>query len=56
MNCEGKWLMSINNAPQIRTLFADFQIKEVKTSYSINKTKINQKPVTELLISNYKFD
>ncbi len=49
--CKGKWLVSINNVPHIKELFKDFNIKEVKTSYSINH-KASQ-PVTELLISNY---
>lgn len=48
---KGKWLVSINNVPEIRDLFTDFNIKEVKTSYSINMDK--NMPVTELLITNY---
>ena len=48
---EGKWLMSINNVPEIRALFKDYHIKEVTTTYSIN-TK-STKPITELLIANY---
>lgn len=52
--CQGKWLVSINNVPQIRELFKDFEIKEVKTSYSIGSRA--NKPVTELLIANYKLD
>lgn len=51
-SCQGKWLVSINNVPEIRDLFAGYEFKEVKTSYSINNG--NTKPVTELLISNYK--
>lgn len=50
--CQGKWLVSINNVPQIKELFKGYEVKEVKTSYSINSG--NSKPVTELLISNYK--
>ena len=52
--CQSKWLVSINNVPQIRELFKDYEFKEVKTSYSINKGET--KPVTELLIANYKLD
>lgn len=52
LNCNGKWLVSINNVPQIRELFKGFEFKEVKTSYSIN-SDVN-KQVTELLIANYK--
>lgn len=53
-SCQGKWLVSINNVPQIRTLFEGFEFKEVKTNYSIGKNE--GKPVTELLIANYKLD
>ena len=49
--CKGKWLVSINNVPQIRELFAGYQIKEVKTKYSLNWG--SPKAVTELLIANY---
>lgn len=52
--CQGKWLVSINNVPQIRELFKGCEFKEVKTSYSINMGET--KPVTELLIANYKLD
>lgn len=54
VDCQGQWLVSINNVPQIRTLFADFEIKEVKTQYSIASQ--STKNVTELLIANYKLD
>ena len=48
---KGKWLMSINDVPQIRELFDQFYIREVDTLYSINKD--STKAVTELLIANY---
>lgn len=56
IDCKGQWLISINNVPQIRELFKNYTIKEVQTSYSINNSKTNQKPVTELLIANYRLD
>lgn len=46
-----KWMVSINDVPEIRELFADFIIKEVSTKYSINNDR--NKSVTELLIMNY---
>lgn len=52
VKCQGKWLVSINNVPQIRELFKGYELKEVQTSYSINGG--NMKPITELLIANYK--
>jgi DNA adenine methylase len=54
--CQGKWLVSINNVPQIRTLFEGFEFKEEQTSYSINNSKTASKPITELLIANYKLN
>ncbi|AXF86385.1 Modification methylase DpnIIA [Ephemeroptericola cinctiostellae] len=51
LQVKGKFIMSINDTPQIRELFADFHIKEVATQYSICRDSIND--VVELLISNY---
>lgn len=48
---KGKFILSINNVPQIRDLFAQFHIQEVNTRYSINKYA-NTK-ITELLIMNF---
>jgi DNA adenine methylase len=49
---EGKFLMSINDAPEIRELFDKFDIMEVPTTYSVG-ARGHQKPVTELVIGNY---
>ena len=48
---KGKFLMSINDVSQVRRIFSDFRITQVKTSYSITKNR--QKKVSELLIRNY---
>lgn len=48
---KGKFLLSINDVPEIRELFMKFNIKEAETFYSINKNKMSK--VSELLISNY---
>ncbi len=48
----GKFIMSINDVPEIRTLFKDFRIEEVSTSYSAGGAH-RKKKVTELLIMNY---
>ncbi len=50
---KGKWMVSINDVPQIRALFKDFNIREVATMYSLSAGA--KKPVTELLISNYEW-
>ena len=46
----GKFIMSINDAPEIRNLFKDFNIKEVPHSYSAR----GRKNVIELLITNFR--
>lgn len=50
---KGKFIMSINDTPEIRKLFADFRIKAVTTRYSVGTAKRDQ-AVTELLIMNYQ--
>ncbi len=47
----GKFILSINDVPEIRKLFKDFAIEEVKTSYSAGGAH-RKKQVRELLISN----
>jgi DNA adenine methylase len=47
----GKWIMSINDTPEIRALFSDFPIHEVTTTYLAGGAA-HKKPVTELLIMN----
>jgi DNA adenine methylase len=49
---KGKFIMSINDVPEIRELFKDFTILEVPTKYSLSQNGI--KSVTELLILNYE--
>ncbi len=49
---QGKFIMSINNTPEIRKIFGQFNIETVATTYTAaggNK----RVPVRELLISNY---
>lgn len=47
---KGKFIMSINDVPQIREIFKGFHIKEVNTKYTMGKQP--PKSATELLISN----
>lgn len=53
-NIKGKFLLSYDNVPKIRKIFKDsgFYVKTIKTSYKASGYK---QPVTELLISNYKY-
>jgi DNA adenine methylase len=48
----GKFIMSINDTPEIRELFREFHIREVDTTYIAGGAH-NKKKVTELLITNY---
>lgn len=50
--CKGKFLVSLNDTPEVRQIFAGFQIEAVKTRYSVCGGQ--QKLVGEVLISNYK--
>lgn len=50
---EGKFIMSINDAPEIRELFGDFQVKEVQTTYSCSGAD-KKKKVGQLLVMNYQ--
>jgi site-specific DNA-adenine methylase len=45
---KGKFLLSINDSPNIRKLFKDFQMSKVSTVYALKKRK-----VVELFFTNY---
>lgn len=49
---KGKFIMSLNNTPEIRELYKDFKIVTVKTSYSATKTGAKN-GFSEVLILNY---
>lgn len=49
---KGTFLLSINDVPEIRELFATFNIEEVSTLYSAGKDSNHQ--VQELIITNYE--
>lgn len=51
---KGKFIMSINDVPEIRAIFKGFYIKEVNTSYTVGTQ--SGKQAAELLISNADFD
>ncbi len=51
---KGKFLMSLNDHPAVRRIFASFRIEEVKLKYSCTSpSKGRDKARTELLIRNY---
>lgn len=51
---KGKFIMSINDVPEIRAIFKGFYIKEVNTRYTTGTQ--SGKQAAELLISNVDFD
>lgn len=51
---KGKFIMSINDTPEIRELFSGFNVKPVTTRYSVGSADRAQR-ITELLIANYNF-
>jgi len=49
---KGHFILSINDRPQIRELFAIFHIMEAKLTYSVGRS--NSTPAKELIISNHQ--
>lgn len=49
-NIQGKFIVSLNDVPQVREIFKDFRIKTVDTKYSIAG---KSQKVKEVLILNY---
>ncbi|MBA5779123.1 DNA adenine methylase [Stappia sp. F7233] len=49
---KGRWILSINDVPEIRALFAGFTIAEVAVTYSINDGDTKQ--AAELIIGNFE--
>ena len=49
---EGQLILSLNDTPGVREVFANFHIEAVKTRYSISST--DTKEAAEVLISNFK--
>ena len=50
---KGQFILSINDVPDIRQIFADFHLAEVTTSYTIGTTNDRSTTRAELLISNF---
>ena len=49
-NIQGRFILSLNDVPEVRELFKSFQIETVKTHYTAQKGQ--RKPASEVLISN----
>lgn len=52
-NIKGKFLVTINDHPQVREWYKDFNIEEVKVRYSVAKEQKARKEYGELIITNY---
>ena len=52
-SAKGKALMSINDAPEIREIFAGFHMEEVQVSYTIASKETARGRCGELLIRNF---
>ena len=50
---QGKMMLSINDHPDIRALFAGFNTRELKTTYTIGAKAESRVPRGELVICNY---
>ena len=53
-NIKGKFLLTINDHPEVREWYKNFYIKEVKVSYSVCKDIKGRGQYGELIITNYK--
>lgn len=51
----GRWLMSLNDRPEVRQIFGFANITAVETTYSVAKDPLPGK-VGEVLISNFEFE
>lgn len=52
---KGKFLLTINDTPEIREIFKGFYVEEVELKYSVSRSeKSRSKKRIELLFSNYK--
>ena len=49
----GRFVMSINDLPEVREVFAAFQMKAVTTTYSVGKQTTARGAFGELLVSNF---
>lgn len=51
--CQGKIMLSINDHPDIRAIYKNFNIDETKLSYTVGRTSKSREKKQELIITNY---
>ena len=49
----GRFLLSINDNPEVRRIFAGFSLQAIETTYSVSTATGGPKPAGELLVSNF---
>lgn len=52
-NIQGKFLLTINDHPQVREWYKDFNITETEVAYSVCKENSGRRNFKELIITNY---
>ena len=52
-NIQGKFLLTINDHPEVRKWYKDFKIEPVNVSYSVCREQKARKEYGELIITNY---
>lgn len=55
-NFKGKFLLSLNDVPEVRDLYKDFYLYPIQIHYSVSQTASGRGFKSELLISNYSCD
>ncbi|MCT4507842.1 MAG: DNA adenine methylase [Tepidibacter sp.] len=53
LNIKGKFLLTLNDCPQIRELYKEFNILETEVMYTVSKSEKGIKKHNELIITNY---
>ena len=52
-NIEGKFLLTINDCPEVREWYCGFNVREVEVSYSVCRAADKRRDFGELIITNY---
>lgn len=50
---KGKFILSLNDVPEVRDIFQDFQIESKKIRWSVNATSTNENNGKEVIITNF---
>lgn len=49
---QGRFILSINDVPEVRATFAGFRIRPVRTTYSVSRTRLQPKAARGLIITS----